>query len=142
MPVFAMAYARPNIPLPMMAFIRLKTEEAKEAPLALVRPDPCVRDRTKRINVFIYVGVFGDCIRNNWPVFMMDDMKLRCSGMWDQGMEMGMDGLGFERLVVGQLPELRINCLTSVIRDILQRMSGNSGVSVTTNSRRPVSHDI
>lgn len=26
---------------------------------------------------------------------MMDDMKLRCSGMWDQGMEMGMDGLGF-----------------------------------------------
>lgn len=75
-------------------------------------------------------------------MFMMDDMKLRCSGMWDQGMEMGMDGLGFERLVVGQLPELRINCLTSVIRDILQRMSGNSGVSVTTSSRRPVSHDI
>ena len=39
---------------------------------------------------------------------MMDVMKQHCSGMQDQGMEMGMDGVGFELLAAGQLPELRI----------------------------------
>jgi len=47
-------------------------------------------------------------IKNNWSALMMDAMKQHCSGMQDQGMEMGMYGVGFELLAVGQLPELRI----------------------------------
>lgn len=35
-PVFAITYAKPSIPLPMMAFIRLNTEETKDAPVTLV----------------------------------------------------------------------------------------------------------
>lgn len=47
-------------------------------------------------------------IKNNWSALTMDVMKQHCSGMQDQGMEMGMDGVGFELLAPGQLPELRI----------------------------------
>lgn len=39
---------------------------------------------------------------------MMDVIKQHCSGMQDQGIEMGMDGVGFVLLVVGQLLELGI----------------------------------
>ena len=53
-------------------------------------------------------SIAPDSVTNNWPVLMMDVMKQRVSGMKDQGLEMGMDGVGFERLAVGQLPELRI----------------------------------
>lgn len=66
----------------------------------------------------------------------------------DQGMEMGM---GWEGGVCaagcwtaawaqdkGSCP----NCLTSLIGDILDRTSGNSGVSVTTSSDWPVGHAI
>lgn len=49
-----------------------------------------------------------DSIKNNWLAAMMDVMKQHCSGMQDQAMEMGMYGVGFELLAVGQLPELRI----------------------------------
>lgn len=49
-----------------------------------------------------------DSIRNNWLALMMDVINEQCSGMEDQGMEMGMDGVGFELQAVGQLPELRI----------------------------------
>lgn len=40
-PVFAITYDRPSIPLPMMAFIRLNTEETKDAPRTLVCDGPC-----------------------------------------------------------------------------------------------------
>lgn len=33
MPVLAIAYERPRMPLPMIAFIRLKAEDMKDAPL-------------------------------------------------------------------------------------------------------------
>lgn len=36
MPVLAIANANPRMPLPMMAFIRLKTQARKESPLVLV----------------------------------------------------------------------------------------------------------
>jgi hypothetical protein len=36
-PVLAITYAKPRMPLPMMAFITLKTERPKEAP-----EDPCL----------------------------------------------------------------------------------------------------
>lgn len=42
-PVFAMTYDRPSIPLPMMAFIRLNTEERKDAPLTLFCDGPCTQ---------------------------------------------------------------------------------------------------
>lgn len=44
-PVFAITYARPSIPLPMMAFIRLNTEETKDAPLTLVCDGPYKHNR-------------------------------------------------------------------------------------------------
>lgn len=45
---------------------------------------------------------------NNWPALMMDVVKPHCSGMPDQGTEMGMHGVGFVLLPVGQLPQLWI----------------------------------
>ena len=50
MPVLAIAYANPSMPLPMMAFIRLKTEEAKEVPLVLGSAAGCTENTTKEMH--------------------------------------------------------------------------------------------
>lgn len=60
-------------------------------------------------------------------------MLFHNGGMQDLGM-----GMGFEPLAAGQLPELGIRAgfqswLTSLIGDILERTSRNSGVNVTAS---------
>lgn len=72
----------------MMAFIRLNTEEAKEAPLALVCADPCTHSRDDISKIFIskiksFNRIARDSIMNNWPALMTDVMKQHCSGIPD-----------------------------------------------------------
>lgn len=49
MPVFAIAYDRPRMPLPMMALLRLKTDIPKEVwPGCCSERKQCIRERSVR----------------------------------------------------------------------------------------------
>lgn len=92
------------------------------------------KDRIKSFN-----RIVPDSIVNNCPALMMDAMKQHRGwhvklGNVLRGIWAAASGTAARAQDKGSCPK----CLTSLIGDILERTSGNSGVSVTTSVDWPV----
>lgn len=110
-PVFAITYDRPSIPLPMMAFIRLKTEEAKDAPWTRFCGGPCTQEswstvilRKKQLKKKLITEVWLTVLRATVTPWWRLPWNNTVVGVLNKEMY----GEGLELLPLGQLPELRI----------------------------------
>ena len=149
----------------MIAFIRLNTEEAKEAPLDLLSTGPCtqssndieikVKSWTQSLATaeeekhdYICLNmkrIVPDSTINNWAPMMDGCHKKKKtlrgyvrSGNGKGNVLSGICATGCGTAAWAQDKGSCPKCLTSLIGDILDRTSGNSGVSVTTSVDWPV----
>lgn len=113
----------------------------KDAPVDRLCTDPCIERKTKGLR---------EKSEEFWGESVMTDvMKQHCSGMqeikewkWEWDGRGGICAAGCWTAAWAQDKGSCPNCLTSLMGDILDRTSGNSGVSVTTSSDWPVGHAI